>query len=228
MEKDGNPKEWHDSIAINRFRPTNKRDEDCDLIQHAVRNMTETQANEWFCDFDGRSHHTVHQRQILSYMLPHTLWIMPAHKKKCHNWIKREGKWDEFKEINRLIDHQEKEEKEQKKDEEKYFKAVTNQEEKDQIAEDRALAKLMKAAIKEEAKHRKEDDQAAEKMEKEIIKARKEEEKMIAKLLKEMEDDEKKQRKEEAAALKSLEADAEKAHREDEKRRKKEANKDGN
>ncbi|KAF8851992.1 hypothetical protein BDZ45DRAFT_765053 [Acephala macrosclerotiorum] len=218
------------SWVINFSKPTNEVDKDCDLVGNAVRNMTELEANEWFCDLDGRSHHTVFQRQFASYTLPQTWWIRSASHKKCHAWIKQQGngKWGEYKETKEFIDAYEKAELKEKKEEEQFLKQVYAQEERDQIAEDKRFRKLIEDVKEEEEKRRKEEDQVIKKMGQEIENSWKEEQKLVAKLLKEMEDEENKQRKEEAAALKSMEVNAEKAHREDEKRRKKEAKKGGN
>jgi hypothetical protein len=66
-------------------------------------NMTEFEANVWFCENVGN--HTVWQRQNKDYVLPESLTAKQAHHNKCKEWIKKAKK---------RLDNEEKKSKEEK------------------------------------------------------------------------------------------------------------------
>jgi hypothetical protein len=75
-----------DSFAISQWRIHTELDRDCGLIQGATANMTEFDANLWFCE--NRGNHTIFQRQQDHHLVPETQWNFDSHKKRCDKWLK--------------------------------------------------------------------------------------------------------------------------------------------
>jgi hypothetical protein len=75
-----------DSSVINQWRVHTELDRDCGLVKNGTANMSEFDANRWFCE--NRGNHTIFQRQQDHHVLPETQWEFDSHKKRCDKWLK--------------------------------------------------------------------------------------------------------------------------------------------
>jgi hypothetical protein len=79
-----------DSWVINQWRVHTEQDQDCGLVINGTTDMSEFNANRWFCKNRGK--HTIFQRQQDHFVLPETQWNSDSHKKRCDNWLKEQKK----------------------------------------------------------------------------------------------------------------------------------------